>query len=132
MDTHQALATVFESLDEDTIEYCVSLLNEDQTHLSSIDALIDAIGDFTGLDGNELREKCGELLQIISPSIKASAKRDLSSPQLLDGPVTVDKLIDNTAFEDKYMGLEALKANTNDTLESGTLKDQIKMRNQEQ
>ena len=132
MSTKGAFVKVFTDLDDETVDYCVSLIEEDPSCMLSLEALVEAIGEFSGLADAESREKCDELFKILSPSVKDVAKKDTSAPQLLEGPVTVDKLIDNSVFEDKYIGLEALKANTNETLESGTLKDQIKKRNQEQ
>lgn len=125
-------AEIFKGLDDETIEYCVSLLNEDRSCLSSADSLFEAVGDFTGLPEEEARVKCSALLSSLSPALKSFTEKKEYSPQLLEGPVTVDKLIDSSVFEDRYMGLQGLKANTNETLETGTLKDQVKRRNQEQ
>lgn len=123
---------LFAHLDDETADYCVSMLEEDSSAFQSVDSLRDIVGDFLGLEDGEVRAKCQELLDLVKPSLKTSAaKESNSAPKLLESPVTVDKVIDSGVFEDKYMGLKAIQANTNETLEAGTLKDQIKKRNQE-
>jgi ATP-binding cassette subfamily F protein 3 len=124
-------ALVFKDLDSETLLYCVSLLEEDPSTLESVDSLFDAIGDFVS-EQSDIRRKCEQLYQTIRPSVTHVTRMQASAPVLLEAPVTVDKVIDNSVFEDKYMGLKAIQANTNETMEAGTLKDQIKKRNQEQ
>ena len=132
MSIRDSFVQVFKDLDDDTVEYCVSLLEEDDSCTSSVDALIEAIAEFTGLEEEESHSKCRQLFTLLSTGVKDVAKRDTSAPQLLEAPITCDKLIDSSIFEDRYMGMEGLKANTNETMESGTLKDQVKKRNLEQ
>ena len=127
-----AFADIFKGLDGETVDYCVSLLEEDRSCLKSAESLFEAVGDFTGLEEAEAREKCFALLSQLTPATRSFTEKKNYAPQLLEGPVTVDKLIDSSVFEDRYMGLQGLKANTNETLEAGTLKDQVKRRNQEQ
>jgi ATP-binding cassette subfamily F protein 3 len=132
MSIRQAFVGVFPELEDDTVDYCVSLIEEEPGCLESVDSLLDAIADFTGLERDEARPKCEQLLSLIGSQGKGSQHSDLSAPRLLEAPLRVEKVIDNSLFEDRYMGLQAVKANTNDTLENGTLRDQIKKRNQEQ
>ena len=130
--TRELFAQVFADLDEDTIDYCVSLIEDDKACLESVDALLDAVGELTGLERDEARPKCGQLLDLLGGSGKMSPKVNSHAPKLLEAPVKVDNLIDSGLFEDRYMGLEAVKANTNETIEAGTLRDQVKRRNAEQ
>ena len=132
MTTREAFVKVFDGLEEDTVDYCVSLIEEERSCLESVDSLLDAIADFTGLDRDEARPKCEQLLRVLGISKNSSGGKDSSAPRLLEAPLRVEKVIDNSLFEDRYMGLQAVKANTNDTMESGTLRDQVKRRNQEQ
>jgi ATP-binding cassette subfamily F protein 3 len=130
--TRNSFAQVFSDLDEDTVDYCVSLIEDDKSCLASEDSLLDAIGELTGLEREEARPKCKQLLGLLGNSSNTTMKANSHAPKLLEAPVKVDNLIDTGLFEDRYMGLEAVKANTNETLEAGTLKDQVKKRNSEQ
>ena len=117
-------------VDGDTLEYCIGFLEEEKDTLDSPQAIYDAISEFVDLDKSNLRRKCEELFKLIGVN-KDSVTSSSLAPQLLAGPVKVNSLIDDTVFEDKYMGLTAIKMNTNETMEAGTLRDQVKKRNQE-
>ena len=133
MTIRASFAEVFgNDLDEDTLDYCVSLLDEDSTLHESVESLCLAIGDFLDLDESVSQEKCSALFKLIQANPGSVTVQKSLAPQLLEGPITVDKLIDESVFEDRYMGLEAVKTNTNETMEAGTLKDQVKKRNLEQ
>jgi ATP-binding cassette subfamily F protein 3 len=130
----ESFKSVFPDIEEDLANYCLGVIESDASLLQSGEALAEMVSDFAGVDKTIALPKCLRLMEILGEAHNpnSSNKPIISAPQLLSAPLKVEGVIDTSLFEDKYMGLEAVKANTNDTIESGTLKDQIKRRNQEQ
>jgi ATP-binding cassette, subfamily F, member 3 len=120
-------------MDGASADYCVEILDEDPSLYTSVESLAETISGFLDLDEEEINARCNKFVQSIGSSASAGVERSTEGlvPKLLEAPVMVNQVIDSTGFEDKYMGLKMTATNTNDTMEAGTLKDQVRRRNQE-